>query len=61
MKKFMTILLASSGIFLFGAELSSGKLHVELRKNATAPQKISYNGMELIQNFFYIDCDLSRI
>lgn len=53
MKKFMTILLASSGIFLFGAELSSGNLHVELRKNATAPQKISYNGMELIQNFFY--------
>ena len=54
MKKIMTILLAVySGIFLFGAELNSGALRVELRKDSSAPQKISYKGIEVVQNFFY--------
>ena len=51
--KYCAILLALWGILLSGAELRSGGLKVELRKNLTAPQKISYQKIELIQNFFY--------
>ncbi|MBE6392108.1 MAG: DUF4091 domain-containing protein [Lentisphaerae bacterium] len=51
--KCCAILLALWGILLSGAELRSGGLKIELRKNLTAPQKISYEKIELIQNFFY--------